>query len=136
MIEKQAESIRRICSDLGLPVGDSYTQDWIYELPEEFRDETAFYRYLEAYANPAYGDSERRLLMQLALDVANDLLQQDEGIGRTAWDAVAGLLRARPELHRDQIEYWAVIGEALEDAFVLTPLAREIWSEISAHNGE
>jgi hypothetical protein len=81
VIEGEIASIRRICSDLGLPEGDSYVQDWAYELPEEFRDEISFYRYLDAYANPTYGDSERRVLMQLALDVANDLLQQDENVG-------------------------------------------------------
>ncbi|WP_438015638.1 hypothetical protein WMF18_32895 [Sorangium sp. So ce315] len=132
----EAESIRRICSDLGLPAGDSYAQDWAYELPEEFRTEADLYKYLDAYADPAYGDSERRLLMQLVLDITNDLFQRDESIGAVAWDAAASVLRARPELHRDQVKYWAAIGEALEDAFVLTPLARELWSEMSVHKGE
>lgn len=132
MIEDEIASIRRICSDLGLPEGDSYVQDWAYELPQEFRDEISFYRYLHAYANPIYGDPERRVLMQLALDVANDLLQQDENVGASAWNALAGVIRLRPDIHRDQVEYWAAIGEPLEDAFALTRMVRGLWNEIYA----
>ncbi|HTN89449.1 MAG TPA: hypothetical protein VL242_37490 [Sorangium sp.] len=129
MIKTQLESIRRVCSDLGLPEGNSYTQDWAYELPEEFRTEVVFYKYIDAYDNPTYGDPERHLLMDLLLDIANDLLQQDENVGEKAWYALANILHMRPDLHRNQIEYWAVAGEDLEDAFALTPLVREFCNE-------
>ncbi|WP_437759584.1 hypothetical protein [Sorangium sp. So ce1389] len=136
MLKSQHESIQRICSDLGLPEGDSYTQDWAYELPEEFRTEADFYKYLNAYTNPTYGDPERHLLMDLALDVANDLLQQDEDVGKMAWHALTNVLRMSPDLHRNQIEYWVAAGEDLEDAFALTPLIREFCNEMHIHIGE
>jgi hypothetical protein len=117
-------AIKRICRDLGLPTGDSYTQDWAYELPEEFRSYESFSKYLAAYGTPGYGDAEKRLLMQLMLDVTNDLLLRDEAIGYQAWNGLVDLLRAEPELHKDQLEYWALPGEPLEDAFRLTPLVR------------
>jgi hypothetical protein len=132
MLGEQMSAIRRICHDLGLPVGDSFTQDWAYELPEKFRDEASFYRYLSAYDKLEYGSSEKRLLIQLTLDIANDLLQQEKDVGRRIWNPLADLLRTNYELHRDQVEYWAMPGESLEDAFALTPLARTLWEELSA----
>ncbi|MBK9261602.1 MAG: hypothetical protein IPM54_17575 [Polyangiaceae bacterium] len=108
MAQHEANAIRRICKDLGLPQGDSYTQDWAYELSEEFRSEAHLYRYLAAYGNPAYGNTERRVLIQLALDVVNDLVQQDEERGSRAWAKLVETVRAHLGLHRDQIEYWAV----------------------------
>ncbi|MGK3963949.1 hypothetical protein WMF38_07180 [Sorangium sp. So ce118] len=136
MIKTQVEAIRKICFDLSLPEGNSYTQDWAHELPEEFRTEAAFYKYMNAYTNPTYDDPERHLLMDLALDVANDLLQQDENVGKKAWHALTNILRMRPDLHRNQIEYWALAGEDLEDAFALTPLVREFCKENHMHIGE
>lgn len=130
-----AEAIRRLCQDLGLPLGDSYTQDWVYELPEEFRTEGAFYRYVAACRRPGYGDAEKRLLVDLALDVANDLLQRDVPQGHRAWEHLAELMREERGIHRDQIEYWALFGEPLEDAFALTPLARLLWTELYQGNG-
>lgn len=118
-------AIDRLCTDLGLPRGDAFTQDWAYELPEQFRTEDWLRRYLSAYDNPAYGDSERRMLIMLALDIANDLLNDDEEAGERACASLERVLRSRVELHRDQLEYWALEGEPLEDVFTLTPWARE-----------
>lgn len=132
MIRDQRSAIRRLCQDLSLPIGDSFTQDWAYELPEEFRDETSFHRYLSAYNRPEYGIDEKLLLMQLSLDIVNDLLQQEEEVGRRTWNAIADVLRENYELHKEQVEYWAMPGESLEDAFALTPLARTIREELSA----
>jgi len=132
MIEADRHAIQRICQDLGLPMGNSYTQDWAYELPEEFRDEAAFYRYLSAYTINGYENNEKRLLVQLALDIANDLLEQDNEVGQRAWNALAKTLRMSPGLHRDQLDYWAMPDEPLEDAFSLTPLARALREELLA----
>lgn len=67
-------SIERICRDLDLPCGDEFTQDWTYELPEEFRTEEYLNKYILTYSNDNYSESERDLLMQLILDVTNDCL--------------------------------------------------------------
>jgi hypothetical protein len=119
-------ALSRICKDLGLPQGDAYTQDWAYEIGDEYRTETHLDNYLAAYDNPDYGDSERQLLIQLILDVVNDLLQQDASVGQRAWAKTVAVVRNTFANHRAQIEYWAADGEALEDAFVLTPFAREL----------
>lgn len=130
MEDYTADTIERICRDLGLPTGHPYIQDWAYELPEEFRSHEFFSRYARAYSTPDYGDAEKRLLMQLMLDVTNDLLQSDEPVGHQAWDSLVELLRAEPELHRDQLEYWALPGEPLEDTFRLTPLVRILQNQL------
>lgn len=132
MIGSEMSAIRQVCQDLGLPLGNSFTQDWAYELPEKFRDEKSLHRYLAAYNKEKYGAHEKRLLMQLSLDIVNDLLLQEAAVGRRTWNAVSDLLRKNYKLHRDQVEYWAVPGEPLEDAFALTPLARALWAELYA----
>lgn len=126
MASTTAEALERICSDLGLPAGDSHTQDWAYELPEQYRTYEFFAKYLGAYSTASYGDAEKRLLMQLMLDVNNDLLKRDKALGQQAWNNLKDLLLADSELHRGQIEYWALPGEPLEDAFALTPLVRAL----------
>jgi uncharacterized tellurite resistance protein B-like protein len=132
MVGAEMNATHRICKDLGLPSGDSFTQAWAYELPDEFRDETAFYKYISAYRREGYGSNEKRLLVQLTLDIANDLLQQDKEVGHKAWSALTELLRTNFELQKDQIEHWAMPGEPLEDAFALTPLARALCAEWDA----
>jgi len=117
-------AIKRICDDLGLPSGDSFTQDWAYELPEEYRTNDYLNRYAAAYSTPGYGDAEKRLLMQLALDIANDEVARDPSEGENAWSKLADLLRSDRTLHADLIEHWALPGEPLEDAFPLTRLVR------------
>jgi hypothetical protein len=124
-------AIERVCRDLGLPPGDSYTQDWVYELPEEYRTSEFFSKYAAAYLMPEYGSAEKRLLMQLMLDVTNDLLQRDEAAGHQAWNSLVHFLNLDLELHRDKLEYWSLPGEPLEDAFRLTPLIRSFRHELS-----
>jgi hypothetical protein len=89
-----------------------------------YRSAEFLQRYASAYSNPEYGENEKRLLMQLMLDVTNELLETDDVAGKRAWESVAALLRENLELHRDQIEYWAMPGKPLEEAFSLTPLVR------------
>lgn len=119
-------AIEHICRDLGLPYGDEFTQDWIYELPEEFRTEEWLNKYISFYSNDNYSESERDLLMQLILDVTNDLLS----MGMDADDEVIvkalSLLSKNHQRHIQLIEYWALDGEELEDCFALTDKVRGI----------
>jgi len=115
----------RICQDLGLPLPDPFSQDWAYELPEEYRTQDWLNRYFAAYATEAYGDPERRKLLELILDIVNDNLTCNDALAGPAWERAAGLARANYSLHREQIEYWALPGHPIEDAFTLSPLARE-----------
>jgi hypothetical protein len=120
------EAMARICQDLGLPGGDSFTQDWAFELPEGFRTREFFERYLTAYSTPGYGPAEKHVLMHLILDVANDLIERHEGLEWGAWGRVVALLQADHRLHRELIEHWALVGEPLESGFRLTPRMRAV----------
>ena len=120
----------RICRDLGLPRGDRYTQDWAYELPDEFRSPAWLRRYKDAYHDPAYRDAERLLLVQLMFDVVNDLFDGDNGIGRLAWSTLEEVIRASPELHRNQLAYWTMPESSLDDAWAITPMARALWDKL------
>ncbi|MBH1656731.1 hypothetical protein [Stenotrophomonas maltophilia] len=120
------KAVDRICLDLGLPSGDSYTQDWAYELYDEYRTSAWLDRYMAAYRTGGYPRDVRNELMILALDVSNDLLSsganpQDHSIAAVLDALAAGLLE-----HLDLIEYWALEGEPLEDCFALTPEVRRI----------
>jgi hypothetical protein len=121
-----AKIIARVCQDLGLPAGDAYSQEWAYELPEEFRTREFFERYLMAYSKPGYGPAEKSALMHLILDVANDLLERNEGLEDEDWERVAAHLQADHKLHLKLIEHWALIGEPLEDVFHLTSKMRAV----------
>jgi hypothetical protein len=123
-VDFERHVIERICRDLQLPIGDSYTQDWIYELPARYREAEFLPSYVAAYSNSEYGEKEKRLLMHLMLDITNELFEADDVAGKRAWESVAKLLRENRALHRDQIDYWAMPGKPLEEAFSLTPLVR------------
>jgi hypothetical protein len=129
------EAIARVCQGLGLPAGDSFSQDWAYELPEEFRTREFFERYLRAYSTPGYGPAEKHVLMQLILDVANDLLEGEEGLEGGAWEKVVELLQADRQLHWDLIEHWTLVGEPPENVFRLTSRIRTVREKLIEQSG-
>ncbi|MCP4200815.1 MAG: hypothetical protein GY769_02625 [bacterium] len=61
--------------------------------------------------------------MQLIMDVANDLLDNEE-LPEELWEDIVELLNNRRTLHSDLIEHWVLEGETLDDAFALTPYVR------------
>ncbi len=123
---EEKHAIERVCADLGLPAGGAFTQDWAYELGEEFRTAAYFDKYLAAYANPAYGRMERHVLVDLIFDITNELLQQDEDVGRAAWERALDAIRPHLDEHKEQVEYWAAVGNPLEDSFALSGFARQL----------
>lgn len=123
-------SIERICRDLGLPCGDEFTQDWAYELPEEFRTEEWLNKYILTYSNDNYSESEQDFLMQLILDVTNDFLSMGMDANDEVIVKALGLLSNNHQRHFQLIEDWALDGEPLEDCFALTDKAREIKNNI------
>ncbi|HHQ4309012.1 TPA: hypothetical protein ACSP7Y_005077 [Serratia fonticola] len=123
-------SIERICRDLGLPCGDEFTQDWAYELPEEFRTKECLNKYILTYLNDNYSESERDLLMQLILDVTNDCLSMGMDTNNEIIVKALDLLSNNHQKHFQLIEDWALDGEPLEDCFALTYKAREIKNNI------
>lgn len=51
--------IENICKELGLPKGDHFTQDWVYELPEEFYTKKWLKEYISAYSKGKFNDAEK-----------------------------------------------------------------------------
>lgn len=111
---------------LGIPSGDSFTQDWIYELPEEFRTKEWLNKYITHYSNDDYNLFEKNELMRLILDITNDLLSY--GVSDTDTDIINALklLSDNYMSHLELIRYWSLDNEPLEDCFILTPKIRNI----------
>ena len=118
------ETISNLCQFFELPLGNKYTQDWVYELPEEFKTETYLDKYIKSYTNVAFSDNEKELLMELILDIANDLLQDGKSSFSTYWGKILLLLNNDKSIHKELIDYWALEGEDLDNTFALTPYIR------------
>ncbi|CAI3928087.1 unnamed protein product [Commensalibacter communis] len=119
--------IRRLCKDLNLPSGDAHTQDWAYELPNEYRTQEWLDQYISAYSAIKCFDMRRDILMDLMLDIVNNYLL--EGLDSDIYiiQQVLELLRANKIEHQDTIAYWSVVGEDDPEAyFEVTPFVREI----------
>jgi hypothetical protein len=119
-------AVERISQDLGLPSESPYSQDWVYELSSEFRSFAWFQNYADAYRRRGYGDDEKRLLVELMLDVANDLVENDTSMAAPLCTELSSLIGSSTALHRDQIRYWAVSDHSLDDAFAISACARKI----------
>jgi hypothetical protein len=128
MPQTRADAIRRICEDLGLPAGDRFTQDWEYELPEEFRTSAWVQRFIIAYNSQRYGTSEKQVLMTLLLDCLNDGIEAGDAAIERLWNDVAALLLADRDIHSNLIEHWRLSEESLEDAFAITARIRSLRS--------
>ncbi|MGG4610743.1 hypothetical protein [Providencia sp. Me31A] len=117
--------INQLAMDLGLPIGDEYTQDWAYELPEQYRTKEWLKKYIQAYSNDKYNTFEKNELMELMLDIVNDLLvknsKKDNFIRK-----VLTLLSDNHQIHLQLIEHWSLDDDPLEDCFELTPDVRVI----------
>lgn len=118
--------IDRICSNLGLPIGGAYTQDWAYELPEEFRTRAWLKKYIFAYSSGEYSIGAKNELMTLALDVSNDLLSSGVSDGDEVIVSVLKALFDNRKEHQELIEHWMLEGEPLEDCFALTCHVRRV----------
>ncbi|MFB0773631.1 hypothetical protein [Proteus cibi] len=122
-------SINQLAMDLGLPEGDEYTQDWVYELPESYRTKKWLEKYIQAYSNDKYNTFEKNELMKLMLDIINDFLiknsKKDDLIRK-----VLTLLSDNYQIHLQLVEHWSLDDDPLEDCFELTPAVRKIRDNI------
>lgn len=119
-------AIDRICNDLGLWRGDAFTQDWAFEMPDEFRTDLWLERYLAAFLREDYGPHERHELFDLIFDIANDMMWKPDSDQEAIWSRIWPTLRTRLREHRDQLEYWAYLDCDLDDAFAMAPFARAV----------
>ena len=122
--------IKKICSDLVLPTGDRITQDWAYELPDEYRTKEWLVKYTEAYLNNNYPLAIKSELMTLCLDVINDLISSGVSPSNEEIIKTLNVLQDNYKNHIDIINYWASEGEPLEDCFALTPEMRMLKSKL------
>ncbi|MBG6032866.1 hypothetical protein I5E97_17680 [Proteus hauseri] len=122
-------SINQLAMDLGLPEGDEYTQDWVYELPESYRTKKWLEKYIQVYSNDKYNTFEKNELMKLMLDIINDFLiknsKKDDLIRK-----VLTLLSDNYQIHLQLVEHWSLDDDPLEDCFELTPAVRKIRDNI------
>lgn len=118
--------VTRLSRDLGLPPGDRHTQDWAYELPEEYRTRAWLEKYLAAYLMGGYSPQARHELMTLALDVCNDLVSAGASPAEEPMVRVLSALFEDRQANDDLIACWAMEGEVLEECFALTPEIRRL----------
>ncbi|MHA8111815.1 hypothetical protein ACX122_01590 [Kosakonia cowanii] len=118
--------ISKICHDLGLPTGDSFTQDWAYELPDEYRTKEWLVKYIAAYSNNSDSLEVRRELMALSLDIINDLLASGLSTADGHVVKTLGLLFENYPVHIDLVTYWECGADFPEDCFALTPEIRRL----------
>ncbi|MDC9822086.1 hypothetical protein ABRQ07_17465 [Pectobacterium polonicum] len=118
--------INQICNDLGLPVGDGFTQDWAYELPDEYRTKEWLDKYITAYLKNGYSVEGKNELMTLSLDVTNDLLSNGVNVIDITIVKVLNTLSDNYNQHVDLVDYWSLDDEPLDDCFALTPEIRRL----------
>lgn len=123
--------LNKICSDLGLPEGDEFTQDWAYELSDEFRTKEWLGKYISAYLNNNYSSDGKNELMTLSLDVSNDLLSSGVSSTDGVIIKVLNVLFENHQNHMDLINYWSLDDEPIEDCFALTSKIRELKNKIN-----
>ncbi|WNY83037.1 hypothetical protein NNQ28_01065 [Cronobacter dublinensis] len=119
-------NVNKICQNLGLPVGDNFTQDWAHELPDEYRTKKWLEKYILAYQNGDYTEEEKNELMSLSLDVSNDLLSSGVNPNDVIIVKVLNILFENREKHIELIEYWSLDDEPIEDCFALTNQIRQL----------
>lgn len=119
------EASERIRLALALPSGDEYTQDWVRELPEQYRTPSLLEKCLTMFGEPTLADRELYELMYLVLDVCDDVNSSGELSG-SLWNSVTSELRRNSRLYAPLVQYWALPGEPLDDCFSLTPLMRDL----------
>ncbi len=126
MAHARAAAIERICRDIGLPRGDRFTQDWAYELSEEYRTSPWLKKLLVAYGSEGYGVTEKQVIMTVLLDAMNDGIENGDDTVEFLWSDVAQILVDDRPMHVDLIAHWSLPGEPLEDAFPITARLRHL----------
>jgi hypothetical protein len=121
-----------LATRLGLTI-DPDAQDWEWEVarPEHFAQWLAIYR------DQPLSDDERFSLMEMLIQCVNDRVPADASPDEVeelpAWQAVAALLRAQPQLHASSIAYWSVFGhDEPEEHFGVSVPMRRVWAVVQS----
>lgn len=126
MVPSYKDAITKISKDLGIPGLTTYTQDWVCELPEEYRATNWIKRYLIACQRNDYENREKQILMDLILDCINEMIEAGDESGDRLWDIAEKILRHESEVYEDIISEWAQEGEPLEVAQPIAPRLRKL----------
>ncbi|NUE95150.1 hypothetical protein GYW75_01915 [Gilliamella sp. ESL0232] len=118
--------IKKLCDDLNLPYGDRFTQDWAYDLPDQYRTKYWLNKYIFAYLYNGYSSIEKKELMILSLDVCNDLISSGLNPNDKVIQKVLNILFNNYKNYEDLINYWALDSAPLTDCFTLTPIIRKL----------
>jgi hypothetical protein len=71
------------------------------------------------------GEAEKRVLVELMLDITNDWFQnQDKINGEEAWQMISDILKTSGDVHREQLIYWAMEEETDESCFAISKYVR------------
>ena len=96
-------------------------QDWEWEVADSDR----FYDFLREFKEGSWSIEERILLMEILLQCAEDMDNQDALI--LAWKEIEVSLKSDVVIYRSVIDYWSCLREQeLERCFRLTPFMREL----------
>ncbi len=113
-----------VLRNLGLPKRRAGSQDWAAEIPEEYRTIEQLSQALAALDAPGRDLRERQILVELALELANDFV--GEPGFEPLWSKLESEIRAHPELHEERVTYWRLEDDTYDDTFRLTPYVRAI----------
>ena len=121
------KSIKNLTELLQIPpIGDAFTQDWIYEVPTEYRTKAYLQKYINAYSLFKLSSEEKYLLMELIIDIANDLLESEPMYFSNIWHKISELLSRDQALYRTLIDYWSLHDQEIDDCFSITPYFRKL----------
>ena len=119
-----------LAARLGLTI-DPHSQDWEWEIarPEKFDE------WLAVYHSEPLSDDERFSLMEMLIQCVDDAVPTygppEEVEELPQWQAVAALLRERPQLHASSIAYWSVLGhDNPEEQFRVSVPMRQVWAAV------
>lgn len=114
------DAVQFLNAELRLPAtGDE--QDWDVELanPKRIREFIAFYE------GNILDDEVKRALMALILASLEDLSHSSKI--DDVWKKVKDLICANYDLHKESVDYWALVNEInSEDVFLITKLMRSL----------
>jgi hypothetical protein len=111
----------KLIRDLNLSPGESYTQDWVWEVSDFKRIESFLIYYQETILN----FEEKRALINIILDSYEEYAGVN-GYNLNYSRQIKQILEEENEIFEDVIQYWSREGEELEYCFLITPLVRSV----------
>ena len=119
-----------LAARLGLTI-DPHSQDWEWTVATPGQ----FPAWFSAYQTAPLSDDERFSLMEMLVQCVEELSPSEGSRDLVEqlpeWQAVAGLLRERMQLHASTIYYWSVLGhDEPDEQFRISVSMRRLWAEL------